>query len=163
MTTTKDFDVIDKYGKRVRRNGILEDGDCIRVPMTLMDAANSLALRDASAQLESHQLSAFADAVNGGMSLADAIAKAKGLKRIEQFDARGHRPGPLTTINSASAAAHAARDARISDAWRTAPPVGDEEKARLPVSPTASHAELYAARDQAANDRDRRTENAWKS
>jgi hypothetical protein len=173
--TNQDFEVIDRYGRRVRRtkgdDGIVADGQGVRVPLTLMDATNSLALRDASAQLEDHQLSAFAEAVNGGMSLADAIAKAKGIKRIEQFDARGHRPGFITQqdVHDAYKAgddAREARDARVRDAYKNPAAVLDAAKPQKHVAlvpPTASHAELFKARDQAAADRDRRLETAWKS
>ncbi|QHO73977.1 hypothetical protein ACH79_16400 [Bradyrhizobium sp. CCBAU 051011] len=136
--------------------------------MTLMDT-QARTMRDAAAQLENHQLSAFADAVNGGMSIADAVAKAKGIKRAEQFDARQHRPGFAATTQDAYAsgdAAREARDARLRDAWRNPAPMIDNAKPNQPaaiVPPTASHAELFKARDQAAEDRDRRLENAWKS
>jgi hypothetical protein len=143
MTTAKDYDVIDKHGKRVTRvNGVLQDGDSIRVRMNLMDAANP--------------------------ALAHAAAVADALKRAEAFDARQHRPGFVATQDAYDAgdAAREARDALVRDAWRKPAPVIDEAKPIQPaaiVPPTASKEQLFAAADQAAAERDRRLESAWKS
>ena len=167
-TATKDYEVIDRNGKRVRRTGILEDGDRLNVPMSCMDSANSLAM--ASAQLEDHQLSTFAQAYNGGMSLTDAMSKAKAIKRVEQFDARGHLPGFVTGIGDTYSAAEAARDARIKhtcDAYKNPAPVLTQdarhvERHHTPLVPvTAPKDQLVAARDKVLADRDQRTEAAW--
>ena len=78
---TQDFEVIDRNGKRVRRDGVLQDGDTLRVPLRLVDGADPA-------------LTALAAAA----SLADAV------KRNEQFDARGHRPGYATQVASTDGA-----------------------------------------------------------
>jgi hypothetical protein len=139
---TQDFEVIDRNGKRVRRDGVLQDGDTLRVPLRLVDGADPA-------------LTALAAAA----SLADAV------KRNEQFDARGHRPGYATQVASTDGAT--ARDqyhARNRDAWRNPPPVVDQKpNAPDPVLPTASNEQLFAARDMAVTERDRRLESAWKS
>jgi hypothetical protein len=135
-------EVTDKYGKRVTRpDGVLQDGDSIRVRMNMMDAANP--------------------------GLVAAAALADSVRRIEQFDARGHRPGFATQdAGNAGENARDARDARVRDSWRSPPPVLDGTKPAqhaAHVPPTASNAELSAARDQGVADRDRRLESAWKS
>lgn len=140
--TTKDFEVIDRYGKRVRRDGTLQDGDRMTVPMRMMDAQNP--------------------------ALVAAAALADTVRRNEQFDAR-HRPGFATTPQDAYAAGDAAREARdasIRDAWRNPAPVIDTAKPSEPaalVPVTAPNAQLFAARAQAIADRDRRVQAAWKS
>lgn len=149
MTTERDYDVIDHYGRVVRRtkvdgNGIVADGEGVRVRMTMMDAANP--------------------------ALAHAAAVADAIKRAEAFDASrgvGHRPGYSTQdAGDAGEKAREARDAKMRDAWRNPAPVLDAAKPQQHaalVPPTASHADLFKARDQAAQDRDRRLESAWKS
>src|SRR5690348_14714250 len=101
------MEVIDKYGRRVQRNGIIEDGDMLRVPMRLMDAQDP--------------------------GLAAAAALADAVKRNEAFDARGHRPGFVVPQSqdayAASDTARDARDARMRDAWRNPAPVTPIEKA----------------------------------
>jgi hypothetical protein len=139
-TTTKDHDVIDKDGKRVRRNGMLEDGDRIRVPMTLMDAQNP--------------------------ALVAAAALAGSVRRAEQFDMRLHPQTPrYGTTDAASHTAREARDARVRDAWKNPPSVTKNDASALEqvavVGPNASDAQLFAARDQAIANRDRRLETAW--
>ncbi|MBI5320884.1 hypothetical protein [Bradyrhizobium sp.] len=136
------MEVIDKYGKRVRRDGVLQDGDRMTVPMRMMDVANP--------------------------GLAAAAALADAVKRNEQFDGRQHRPGFAGTtqdVYAAGDAAREARDASIRDAWRNPPPVIDTAKPSEPaalVPVTAPNAQLFAARDQAIADRDRRVQAAWK-
>ncbi len=167
MTMDKDDYVTDKYGRRVRRNkdDVVKDGELLRVPMVMMDE-QARTMRDAAAQLENHQLSAFADAVNGGMSLADAVAKAKGIRRVEQFDMKQHpQAARYGTRDEASEAARQKRDARVCDAWKNPPSVtkGDAtplEQVQL-VGPSAPTEQLLAARDQAVANRDKRLENAW--
>lgn len=130
--TTQDSEVIDRNGKRVTRKGILEDGDRMVVKMTMMDAANP--------------------ALVAGAALAAAV------KRNEQFDARGHRPGFLSTQDAAGGdAAREARDAIVRDAWRNPPPVVDQgrQQTQTPTS-TLTHDELITARDK-------RLENAWRN
>lgn len=137
------MEVTDKYGKRVRRDGVLQDGDRMTVPMRMMDAANP--------------------------ALAAAAALADAVKRNEQFDARGHhRPGFVGAgdVYDAADKAREARDAGIANAWRNPPPVIVEDVAVKPaaiVPPTASNEQLFAARDQAVAERDRRISDAWKS
>lgn len=139
-----DVEVIDRNGKRARRNGILEDGDSLVVKMTMMDAANP--------------------ALVAGAALAAAV------KRNEQFDARGHRPGFGT--HDASADGGTARDqyhARNRDAWRNPPPLLDETKDHKPEAPAAvrptgsNNAELRKAADAVIANRDKRMSEAWRN
>ncbi|WP_050627367.1 hypothetical protein [Bradyrhizobium viridifuturi] len=137
MTTTNDYiDVIDKRGVRVRRHGILQDGDRTTIRMTLMD--------------------------NGDPALMAAIAEAQAARRIEQFDAlhAGHRPSVAVMTDAATAERERLRDARnakLSNAWRNPPPVVDQVTPHHapPTKTTLTHDELIAARD-------RRLEAAWK-
>lgn len=136
------MEVTDKYGKRVRRDGVLQDGDRMTVPMRMMDAANP--------------------------ALAAAAALADTVRRNEQFDARGHRPGFVggSDVYDAADKAREARDAGVRDAWRNPPAVVVEDKTANPaaiVPPTASNEQLFAARDQAVSDRDKRISEAWRS
>ncbi|MBR1120870.1 hypothetical protein JQ628_05020 [Bradyrhizobium lablabi] len=184
MTTTKDDYVTDAHGRRVRRRNddVLADGQVLRVPMILMDTvvsdAQVRAMHDAAAQLENHQLSAFADAVNGGASFADAVAKAKALKRIEQFDARGHRPGFVFDHSPELSAARDQYHARTHDRWKASPEQSSltaDEKAALGVASGANdhkphtviapngsnYGDVRAAADRVIENRDKRLEAAW--
>jgi hypothetical protein len=65
---TKEYEVIDRNGRFVRRtkgdgNGIVQDGEGIRVPLKLMD--------------------------NADPALVAATALADSVRRVEAFDARG--------------------------------------------------------------------------
>jgi hypothetical protein len=138
---TQDHEVHDRDGKRVRRDGVLQDGDRMVVKMNMMDGADPA-------------LAALASAA----ALADAV------KRNEAFDARGHRPG-YGTHSTASTSARDQYHARTLDAWRNPPPVIDDTKDHKPeaattVLPTSPN-ELFAARDKAVSDRDTRLEAAW--
>ena len=143
---TQDFEVIDRQGKRVRRQGILQSGDTLVVKMNMMDgAAPALA------------------------ALASAAALADAIKRVEQFDARGHRPGFLLT-QDASADGGTARDqyhARNRDAWRNPPVlvVTTDHKPEAPtVRPTGSNnAEARKAADAVIANRDKRMSEAWRN
>jgi hypothetical protein len=140
---TQDHEVFDRNGKRVTRNGVLQDGDRLVARMNMMDA------------------------VDPGLVAAAALADA--VKRNEQFDARGHRPG---YVIDRPADADTARDqyhARTIDAWKTPPSatVADGtltaiEKVAI-VGPTAGNETLFAARDKAVSDRDKRISEAWRS
>jgi hypothetical protein len=138
MTTKSE--VYDRDGKRVTRpNGILQDGDMARVPMRMMDA------------------------VDPGLAAATALADA--VRRNEQFDARGHRPGFIGKPDDTSA-----RDAyftRANDAWKSPPALDDKTKNVIKdanLDPQTSPTEdLKAARDRAVSDRDARTQAAWKA
>ena len=134
-------EVTDKYGKRVTRaNGVLQDGDVLRVPMRLMDARDP--------------------------GLAAAAALADAVRRNEAFDAaRGHRPGfvmpQAQDAYAAGEAARDARDARLRDAYKSPPSVTPLEKAAT-IEPTATRADAAAVRDAVIADRDRRTSEAWR-
>ena len=139
--TSQDFEVIDRNGKRVRRSGIVQDGDTLVTTMTMMDAANP--------------------ALVAGAALAAAV------RRNEQFDARGHRPGFGT--QDANAEAATVRDqyhARNQDAWRNPPALVEtkQPEAHTIVAPTGTNdAERRAVADKVIADRDRRTSEAWKA
>jgi hypothetical protein len=142
-TATKDYEVIDSNGKRVRRDGILQDGDVMVTRMTMMDGSPH-------------------------PSFGAAAALAEAVKRNERFDAShgvGYKPGYSTQdAGPAGFTAREARDAKMRDAWKNPAPVIVEDKANKPpavVLPTASDAELAAARDAAVAARDKRTEAAW--
>jgi hypothetical protein len=140
--TIQNSEVLDRNGKRVRRDGIVQDGDMVRVPMQMMDA--------------------------GDPRLIAAAALADAVKRNEQFDARGHRPGYAVPVSDA--AAETARDryhARTVDAWKNPPPVladaGTSTEKVAIVGPSAGNDALFAARDKAVANRDKRTSEAWKA
>jgi hypothetical protein len=165
MNTHRDSEVIDRNGTRVIRNGVLQDGDRLVVKMTMMDAANTtLAVTQ---QLEPHQRDTYIEAVANGTPIADALARAKAIKRVEQFDARGHRPGFATrdaALSTTLEQLRDERDRRTCDAWRNPPAVLDEDKARkhaAPVAPTAPNEQLFAARDMQHRLRDERIRTAW--
>ena len=133
------MEVIDKYGKRVRRSGIAQDGDTVTVPMRMMDA------------------------VDPGLAAAAALADA--VRRNEQFDARGHRPGFVGEPDNTSA-----RDAyfnRMNDAWKSPPSVTAGNATALEtvavVGRDAPDEQLFAARDQAQANRDKRLAAAWQN
>ncbi|MBR1241501.1 hypothetical protein JQ620_15330 [Bradyrhizobium sp. AUGA SZCCT0274] len=129
------FEVIDKYGKRVRRDGVAQDGDTVVTKMQMMDG--------------------MPPEFHAAVSLADSV------KRNEQFDARGHRPGFIGKPDDTSA--RDAYFARTRDAWRNPPAMSDGDKARLPITPTSPTADVEAARAQARADREQRTRDAWKA
>jgi hypothetical protein len=133
-------EVIDKYGKRARRpNGVLQDGDRLTVKMTMMDAANP--------------------------ALAHAAAAAEAIKRAEAFDA-GHHPqaSRYGTRDAASENAREARDARMRDAWKQPTSIAATATETVAVvGSNAPDAQLFAARDQAIANRDKRLERAWQS
>ncbi len=140
---TQDHEVIDRNGKRVRRDGILEDGDRMVVKMSMMDAANP--------------------------ALVAAAALADSVRRNEEFDARGHRPGFVLDRPSDADAAREQYHARTRDAFKAPPAttLGDTagtspEKAAI-LEPHAPNEVLFAARDKAVADRDKRTSEAWRN
>jgi hypothetical protein len=142
-TATKDYEVIDSNGKRVRRDGILQDGDVMVTRMTMMDGSPHL-------------------------SFGAAAALAEAVKRNERFDAShgvGHKPGYSTQdAGPAGFTAREARDAKMRDAWKNPPALVVEDKAAKPatvVPPTAPKEQLAAARDAVVAARDKRTEAAW--
>jgi hypothetical protein len=142
-----DHQVIDRNGRNVTRpNGIIQDGDRLVVKMNMMDAADPRLVAAAS--------------------LADAV------RRNEIFDARGHQPGSLARDAATTATIHQAldeRDARLTNAWKNPTPVVAADTAVKPadkgpsIDPSAGNDALFAARDKAVADRDRRIEDAWKS
>jgi hypothetical protein len=134
------LEVTDKYGKRVTRpDGILQDGDMARVSMRMMDA------------------------VDPGLAAATALADA--VRRNEQFDARGHRPGYIGKPDDTSA--RDAYFARTADCWREPPALDDAAKNIVKdanLDPQKSSVEdLKSARDRAVSDRDVRNRDAWKA
>lgn len=139
---TQDHEVIDRSGKRVRRDGILQDGDRVVVQMTMMDAANP--------------------------ALVAAAALADSIRRNELFDnARGHRPGFVARDAATSTTIEKAlddRDKRLNDAWKT--PTATEATAietAAVLQADAPTETLFAARDQAVANRDKRTSEAWRN
>src|SRR5258708_2997085 len=138
ITATNDYNVIDKNGKRVRRTGILQDGDRITVMATLMDTVSP--------------------------DLIAAMAAADSAKRIEQFDAKatiGHRPGFAVlddTARDASAKLISDRNDRISNAWRNPSPVVDQQRSAASSASTNTP----STRDELFSQRDRRLESAWR-
>jgi hypothetical protein len=136
-----DFEVIDRNGQRVRRTGIVQDGDRLITSMTMMDAANP--------------------------ALVAAAALAETVRRNKQFDARGHRPG-FGTQDGNPTTMRDQYHARNRDAWRNPPVLGEikDHKAEAPavVPPTGTNtAEVRAAADKVIADRDQRTSEAWKA
>jgi hypothetical protein len=139
----KPVTVIDKQGNRVvRANGILQDGDHMRV----------IGIHDNKPNIDPRLEQAMRDAVD--------------VRRLEQFDARHHRPGPfiadrmpaadrLNHINALTDAEKArdARTARMNAAWKAPPPIVDQEFEPRPPARTAD--------EHPADARDRRTEAAW--
>ena len=135
--------ITDKYGKRVTRpDGVLQDGDTMRVKLSLMDAQNP--------------------------GLAAAAALADSVRRSEVFDMKIHgQTARYGTTADASVSAREARDQRLRDAWAKPPPVvmtGNEGTAServAVVGPNAPKEQLFAARDAAVAARDKRLESAW--
>lgn len=136
--TTKDVEVIDKHGKRVRRDGILQDGDMLSTRMTMMDTTPV------------------------GLSAAAALAGA--VKRVEQFDMKQHPQAQrYGTRDAASESAREARDAKVRDAWKqpTTTDATATEKVAVVGAP-APVEQLNAARAAAVAARDKRTSEAWR-
>ncbi len=142
-----DHQVIDRNGRNVTRpNGIMQDGDTLVVKLNMMDAADPRLVAAAS--------------------LADAV------RRNEQFDAlRGHRPGFIARDAATTTSIHQAldeRDAALVNAWRNPAPVVAADTTIKPadkgpsIDPSAGNDALFAARDQAIAERDRRIEDAYK-
>lgn len=149
-------EVIDRNGKRVTRpDGVLQDGDRIRVRMSMMDSQNP--------------------------ALMAAAALAGSIRRAEQFDVL-HRPGIVgsssgvyVSRDSARATdagayeagdkAREARDAKMRDAWKNPPSVTKGDAMAIEqvavVGPSAPKEQLFAARDQAIANRNKRLEAAW--
>ncbi len=99
MTKTKEYDVIDKYGRIIRRagDGVTADGEGIRVHMTVMDAQNP--------------------------ALVAAAALAGSIRRVEAFDMSQHPQSSRYGTKDANAEdARVARDQRMGDAWKNPGP-----------------------------------------
>lgn len=146
----KAIEVIDRNGNRVvRHNGILQDGDSMRVPVKLMDNAPP---RDPR--------------------LAAAIAEANAAKRMEAFDARHHRPGYGITDAKAAQTSdqlRAQRDARMNAAWKTPaqPPIDPQDWTQTmqhrPPAPAPTRTDgTPPSHDALIEARDRRLEEAYK-
>jgi hypothetical protein len=138
----KDHEVFDRNGKRVTRNGVLQEGDRMVVKMNMMDGADPA-------------LSA----------LLTAAALADSVRRNEQFDARGHRPG---YVIDRPADADTARDqyhGRTRDAWKKPPAdtLTPIEKGAVLGPQGTTDAERRAAADRVIADRDKRISEAWRS
>lgn len=141
-----DHEVIDRTGQKVKRSGVLQDGDKLVVRMQMMDASNT--------------------------GLAAAAALADAVRRNEQFDARNHKPGYASRDAASTASVEkvlANRDAALTNAWRQPPSVTDAasdvtaiEKVAL-VGPSAGNEALFAARDQIIAQRDFKTSEAWRA
>ncbi|MCA1457756.1 hypothetical protein I6F35_32005 [Bradyrhizobium sp. BRP22] len=137
-TTTESIEVIDKHGRRVRRDSILEDGDRLSVRVSMMDSAHP------------------------GLQSATAVTQA--LRRAEQFDASlaGHKPGFRVADAAVTVTAEhlrEQRDAAMSNRWRNPPPIIDQQQmtpTTAPSNATLTHEQLIAARDK-------RISEAWKS
>ena len=102
MATTRGFE--DDSNRQTRQNasnrldGILQDGDTLRVPLRLMDAGNP--------------------------ALAQAAASADAIRRAEQFDMAQHpQSNRYGTRDQAAENAREARDARMRDVWKHSPSV----------------------------------------
>jgi hypothetical protein len=144
--TTRDHEVIDRNGKHVTRaNGVVHDGDRVVVKMNMMDAANP--------------------------ALIAAAALADSVRRNEQFDARGHRPGYVTRDAASATSIEKIltdRETALTNAWRQPPSVTVEDSNITPVEkvavvgPSAGNDALFAARDKVVRDRDRQLEDAWR-
>jgi hypothetical protein len=118
------FDKLMQEEDEKRRNGgVLKDGEVLRVPVMMMDAGT--VVRDAASQLESHQMSAFADALNSGQTLDAAVATAKAAKRVETFDAKHHQPGFHAVDQGAKEKRLADYDTKLTTAWKNPPVVLD--------------------------------------
>jgi hypothetical protein len=135
--------VTDKYGKRVTRpNGIMLDGDTIRVPMTMMDSQNP--------------------------ALVAAAALAHSVQKAEQFDMKQHpQNARYGTQDAKTLDARAARDARTAEAWKkpTSATSADQASAKEHVAVVGADApleKLQAARDAAVTARDKRLEQAYR-
>lgn len=108
------------------------------------------------------------DAANSALEAAAALADS--IKRNEQFDARGHRPGFVLDRASDADTAREQRDARLRDSWKTPPAAITEDVALMPVEKAAivdptgtNNAELRKAADAVIANRDRRISEAWRS
>lgn len=134
--TTHDYSITDKYGRRTRRDGTVQSGDTLHVPIKFMDSDNP--------------------------ALIAAMAAAQTAKRVEQFDAShaDHRPGFRLMDAGATTTSEqrrSERDAKLADAWKRPRPVIDQATGHHapPAKTTPTHDELIATRD-------RRLEGAWR-
>jgi len=125
MTPTQTEDA-----RRYDRDGVLKDGETLRAPLLLMDAA----MQETADQARK----AFADADDGIMhkpgqvrsNISDALAATKEFLRDERkakmADAWKHPPAANIVTDSNAAptvdleAFHERRNARIADAWKGA-------------------------------------------
>jgi hypothetical protein len=145
-------ETFDKDGKPIN-DTIIPDGGIVRVPVTLMDASTMRKLA-ASANLTDSQKGAFADALNAGQSVADALQLAKGIQTLPPVM---HAPGQVVLSDAdrdARQKLYDERKAKLSEQWRD-PPAVDTSQKPAPTMPTNDAEVAYAARIN-------RLENAWR-
>lgn len=144
---TRNYEIFDRYGNRVERDGQLLDGDVLRVPLHLRDGmseAQQWVMADKAARL-----SPVVDATGGTAGLT--------------------RPGPRYARDQAAhdAREQAYRDSKreLQDAWRTpvAAPPSIEPRATMTDAPrTMTMDEAQRIRDRAWLESVKDLELAWK-
>ncbi|MBB4391761.1 hypothetical protein [Bradyrhizobium sp. ERR14] len=100
------FIVFDRDGKRVQRNGVLQPGDRLTIPISLMDSGqrSAISLMDANAPPSREQLQTMRDERN------------RRLESAWRGDAAQDGPKPSAELSREEALA--ARDRRLSDMWK---------------------------------------------
>jgi hypothetical protein len=130
MKKMKSIQVVDRYGRTVERDdGVLQDGDRVRMPMWAMDAlqteiraatmTDATYLQDAVIQARAMAVADSQFAYRGGAKDGD-LFQWKGMQLVVTKDISGELVcAPLTTMD-AHAARLAANEAS-SNAWRRGP------------------------------------------
>ncbi|MDA9521300.1 hypothetical protein XI06_13190 [Bradyrhizobium sp. CCBAU 11434] len=103
---TTNFIVLDRNGKRVQRNGVLQNGDRLTVPISLMDGGQrgALSLLDANSPPTRDQLQSLRD------------ERDRRLENAWRNDAAREAPTPSADMSRDQARAE--RNRRISDMWK---------------------------------------------
>lgn len=159
--------VTDKNGQRVTRpNGVLEDGDTIRVPMSFMDAQNpDLVTAAALAGSVRRDVTTLAPQSAQEKARLDRIKRTgeawQQPPKIGELIKTARKDTDLTNLTPSEA-----RAARTCDAWKKPTSVTDatataKEQVAI-VGASAPLEQLHAAREAAVTARDRRTANAWR-
>ena len=142
--------MLDKDGK-VITDEIVPDGGSLRISATLMDAARLHAL---AAILTDSQKGAFADALNAGGTVEDAVMEV--LTSRPASASAANRPGYAALTDGERAAREKAvmdRSARLSERWRE--PAAADATPAAKTSPTSSQM-------TPADRRDDRLRDAWR-
>lgn len=180
------MEVYDKLGNRVtRHNGVLQDGDRLRVTMNMMDAQKP-ALVAAAALADTVRRNELFDSLKGhpqanrygqrDVTTLAALSEAD-KARIERNKKMGEAwkqeqplaPSIKVAGRDETLSPAEQRDARLRDQWKTptSPMIDNTASPKEIVAAKGPHSatldQLHAAREATVTARDKRLQEAWKT